>query len=132
MLWLDKAGALIRPRVDQLPNSLTDYYAVQEGLVWRNPACGVAIASPDGPLVQVGPLEHGIRKLHGHPRISEEKELVYSWAIDTCWETNFEVNTGGFHEFRYSVLFGPALADPAKAMEVCRSTNLGFRTYRSS
>ena len=131
VLWLDKAGALVRPRIDQLPNSLTDYYAVQEGIAWTTPAGGVAIASPDAPLVQVGPIEHGIRKLQGHPRISEEKELVYSWPINTCWETNFEINTGGFHEFRYSVLFGPALADPAKAMEVCRSTNLGLRTYRS-
>ena len=130
VLWLDKAGALVRPRIDQLPNSLSDYYSVQEGIAWTTPAFGVAIASPDVPLVQVGPLEHGIRKLHGHPRIAEEKELVYSWPINTCWETNFEINTGGFHEFRYSVLFGPALADPAKAMEVCRGANLGFRTYR--
>ncbi|MDD5199611.1 MAG: hypothetical protein PHC88_07380 [Terrimicrobiaceae bacterium] len=131
VLWLDKAGALVRPRADQLPNSLTDYYAVQDGWMWAADGSGVAIASPDAPLVQVGPLEHGVRKLHGHPRLSEDKELVYSWIINTCWETNFEINTGGFHEFRYSVLSGSAFAEPAASMKACRSANLGFQTYRS-
>ena len=131
VFWLDKAGALVRPRVDQLPNSLADFYSVMDGMAWTDGKRGIAVASPDAPLVQVGPLEHGVRKLHGHPKMSEEKELIYSWPINTCWETNFEINTGGFHEFRYSVLFGSALADPGKAMEACRAANLGFRTYRT-
>jgi len=130
VFWLDKAGALVRPRVDQLPNSLADFYSVMEGVAWTDGQRAVAVATPDAPLVQVGPLENGVRKLHGHPKMSEEKEFIYSWPINTCWETNFEINTGGFHEFRYTVLFGEALADPAAAMESCRSANLGFRTYR--
>jgi len=132
VLWLDKAGARMRPRVDQLPNSLADFYSIQEGLAWIGSGQGVAIASPDAPLVQMGPLEYGVRKLHGHPRLREEKELIYSWPINTCWETNFEINTGGFHEFRYSVLFGPHLASVDQAMLACRGANLGFRTYRST
>ena len=130
-LWLDKSGALMRPRVDQLPNSLTDYYAVQAGWVWVSNGNGVAVASPDSPLVQVGPLEYGIRKLHGHPRLSEEKEHVYSWIINTCWETNFEINTGGFHEFRYSIFSGVPFAKTDHAIKTCRSANIGFQTYRA-
>lgn len=130
VLWLDKAGALMRPHIDQLPNSLTDYYSIMDGIAWTDGEHGVAVASMDVPLVQVGPIEYGVRKLQGHPKLPEEKKLVYSWPINTCWETNFEINTGGFHEFRYSVLFGQDLADPGKAVTACRAANLGVRTYR--
>lgn len=129
-LWLDKAGVPVRPRVDQLPNSLCDYYSIQEGFVSSAADFGVAVASPDAPLVQLGSLDYGVRLLQGHPRLAEDKGHAYSWVMNTCWETNFDVNVGGFHEFRYSLFWGNDLATPQAAFDTCRAANVGLKTYR--
>jgi hypothetical protein len=128
--WLDKAGAMIRPGIDQIPGSLTDYYSVQEGAALCSGTCGVVIATPDTHLIQLGKLDYGPRPLAGDADLASRHFEMYVWLMNNFWETNFEAELGGFYEFRFSVLWGADFRDPVHALERCRDTNYGIRSFR--
>jgi hypothetical protein len=129
-LWIEKAGALVRPWHDQLPDTLADFYCIQEGFALQSENFGLAIATPDAPLLQLGPLEFGQRKVMGHPDLPRQPLRPYSWLMSNYWETNFEANLGGFHEFCYHLEWGDHLTTAADAIRQCRAMNLGYRAFR--
>ena len=131
-IWLDKPGGPLRPWRDQLPDTLTDWYCLQDGYAICRDDFGLVVAMPDSPLLQLGPLAHGKRMLMGHPDLHIEDARPYAWLMTNYWETNFEANLGGFHEFLYRVEFGSHLADPAKAIARCRMLNHGLKPFRLS
>jgi hypothetical protein len=111
----------MRPYIDQLPDTLTDYYCLQGGFVITGPDLGVAVACIDAPLLQLGPLDHGIRKLSGHPDLGKDLPKLYSWVANNIWEVNFDPSLGGFHEFRYNFAWGSSSKDFAAATQSCRA-----------
>lgn len=128
-----KTGALVRPGVDQLPGTLTDFYCVQDGIVWTGGSRSYAIAMPDTPLLQLGPLEYGKRALHAPQREGAEQgepRRMYVWALNNYWETNFKAETAGFYEFQF-YLFGGDRLSPEAALETCRALNAGLVGFRS-
>ncbi|MBN2170630.1 MAG: hypothetical protein JW819_04815, partial [Candidatus Krumholzibacteriota bacterium] len=129
-LWLDKAGAAVRPRVDQLPGTLTDFYAVQAGFALCGPGFGLALAMPDGHLLQLGPLAPGERLLMGDPRLAADPAHAYAWLMNNFWETNFAADLAGFHEFRFAVCWGAGLAEPEAALAACRDLCAEIRCLR--
>ncbi len=153
-LWLAKAGAVevgaaVRPRIDQIPGTLTDYYAVDDGFALvsdgEGPGAGggmgVAVAMPDCHLLQVGPLAFGERLLAGDPRLADDPCRLYAWLMNNFWETNFAASLGGFHEFRFSVRWGDCrtarrgvAADRETAvhgaMSACRTASDGLVVFR--
>ncbi|WP_217594316.1 glycoside hydrolase [Cohnella sp. GbtcB17] len=128
-LWFDKAGAAVRPGVDQIPGTLTDFYCIQDGLALVSPSGGLAIATPDTPLMQTGPLAFGERKVQGQAR--DEAPTLYAWVLTNYWETNFKATLGGFYEFRYTLQWGGALNSAEQALRVNRSVNAGTVAFRS-
>jgi len=129
-LWVDKPGGPLRPWHDQLPETLTDWYTLQDGYGVCTPGFGLAVATPDSPLLQLGPLEYGKRRVMGHPDLRIETARPYAWLMTNYWETNFEANLGGFHEFNYRLEFGPHLADPQAIVASCRALNMGLKAFR--
>lgn len=129
-LWLDKTGAAVRPRNDQIPGSLTDYYCIQEGLAVVTGKLGIAVATPDSPLIQVGALDHGRRRLMGDPALASDPAHLFAWLMTNYWETNFAASLGGFHEFRFSIAWDEAYADQANALQACRDMNQGLICFR--
>ena len=127
-VWLDKAGARLRPRVDQLPGTCVDFYAVQNGLWFRQEQGGLIVASPDAPLVWMGTLRaHPIRLMgEGAPNQDE----VYSWVMNNFWETNFKASLGGFYQFHYSLELSGARDVPAafrRAESLCEGVLTFYR-----
>jgi len=121
-LWVEKTGCALRPGIDQLPGTGTDFYCIQEGFALTGGNSSLSIGMPDTPLLQVGPLAHGTRKLMGHPQLAAEPKRLYAWVLNNFWETNFKAETGGFYEFRYYVQRTGA-SDPAAALAVCHTLN---------
>lgn len=131
ILWLDKAGCLIRPGVDQLPDTLTDFYTMQNGFVLVGSDCGISVASPDAPLLQLGSMAHGLRPLMGAAELASRPLRPYGWLMTNFWETNFDASLGGFHEFRYRVEWGTHLAKPTDAMQCCHALNHAPHSFRA-
>lgn len=112
----DKPGALIRPGIDQLPQSCTDYYLVQHGAALAGKECGVAWAPLDAPLVQLGQL-----RLWTYSMGIEPTGPLYSWLTNNKWETNFRLSCGGAYDFRYVVQIDPAFSDAGQAATQAKS-----------
>jgi hypothetical protein len=130
VLWLDKAGAPMRPRFDQIPGTLTDYYAVQGGFAVVGAENGVGVAMLDNHLLQLGPLEHGERLLAGDPALGDDPAHAYAWLMTNYWETNFSAGLGGFYEFRYSIMWGPELGDRDRALRRVQDACRGITCFR--
>lgn len=129
-LWFEKAGAAVRPGVDQIPGTLTDFYCIQEGLAIVEPAFGLAIATPDTPLMQTGPLAFGERRVHGQAK-QDESTSLYAWVLTNYWETNFKATLGGFYEFRYTLQWGEGLGTVENAVRANHGVNAGTISFRS-
>ncbi|MFA7329524.1 MAG: hypothetical protein WC326_00480 [Candidatus Delongbacteria bacterium] len=117
-LWVDKAGGPLRPGIDQLPGTLLDYTSVQAGYALCDSASGLAVGMPDQHLLQLGPLEHGPRRLAEPP--CAPMGPLYAWLMTNYWETNFAAELGGFHSFRFSLHWDAACARPADALARAR------------
>ncbi len=128
--WVEKAGALLRPRIDQLPGSCTDFYALQSGMCFCGKDGSVIIATPDTPLITVGDLRSHEIVLSGEEG-ADNIDDVYAWVMNNFWETNFKVSLGGFHQFRYTLLstFETSPEDAmSSAKEACTSI-VGFYAF---
>lgn len=112
----DKPGALIRPGLDQLPQSCTDYYLVQHGAALAGKECGLAWATLDAPMVQLGKL-----RLWTYSTQIEPTGPLYSWLTNNKWETNFRLSCGGAYDFRYVLQLGRAFADARQAAAQARA-----------
>jgi hypothetical protein len=119
-IWLDKAGAAVRPVLDQIPGTLTDWYCIQSGYAVCGKSLGIAVACLDAPLLQLGPLDPGTRLLADQGLPVRRPADAFSWLMTNYWETNFEASLGGFHEFRYRIRWGEELKDPTLALDACR------------
>lgn len=127
-IWLDKAGALMRPRVDQLPFTCADFYAVQNGVGFLGENGSLLLASPDVPMISMGTLAAHPIRLSGEEGV--EQEEVYSWVMNNFWETNFNACLAGNYSFHYDLLLTEE-AQPQAAFERIRALNEGvFQFYR--
>lgn len=128
--WLDKAGAALRPGLDQLPGTLLDFNSLQAGFAIDGEDQGLAVAFLDQHLLWTGPLDAAPRRLAGgapapaHPRLA--------WLANSIWETNFDAQLGGFHEFRHRFAWGRELAGTPAALEACRALAQGPIALRTS
>lgn len=116
--YVEKTGAILRPRVDQLPGTCTDFYALQSGMSFISDKGAVVIATPDTPLITMGDLRAHEIILCGE-KGADNIDDVYSWVMNNFWETNFKVSLGGFHQFRYS-LISTDETDPKDAIATAR------------
>lgn len=116
-IWhFDKPGAMIRPGLDQLPQSCTDYYLVQHGAALVGKEQGVAWTTLDAPMVQLGAL-----RLWTYSTQIEPTGPLYSWLTNNKWETNFRLSCGGAYDFRYLVQVGGPFARAAEAVAQVRA-----------
>ncbi|WP_256256445.1 glycoside hydrolase [Paenibacillus sp. BC26] len=128
-LWIEKAGALVRPWVDQIPGTLLDFTCIQEGLAYVSDKGSLTLATPDTPLLQLGTLEYGKRLLHTQ-QTEDIKPMLYIWAMTNYWETNFKATLGGFYEFRYSLAWSDSITSAAEAIGQCHTMGAGLTAWR--
>lgn len=128
-LWIDKLGAAIRPRIDQLPGSCIDFYCVQNGAMMTSDKSSLLIAMPDTPLCSMGTLKAHPIRLAGEDGTPND-DLLYSWVMNNFWETNFKVSLAGFHQYGYT-LYLPDTNEPTEGMNILRGLNQGIMTFTS-
>ncbi|WP_188114755.1 hypothetical protein [Paenibacillus sp. B2(2019)] len=123
--YLDKAGAAIRPCIDQLPNACGDYYSVQSGASLVGNDLGISITTLDAPMVHIGKL-----RLWDYTEQIEPTGPLYSWLTNNKWDTNFKASCGGFYEFRYTIDVNQAYTDSTKAIRACQENSYDFLAIR--
>ncbi|GMK37290.1 alpha-mannosidase [Paenibacillus sp. CCS19] len=124
--YIDKAGAAIRPGIDQLPNTCRDYYMVQAGAALVGTSTGVIIGTPDAPMIHIGGLN-----LWSYDSKRVPKGTLYSWLTNNKWETNFKATCEGHYEFNYQLSCGKNYSDPNQALAGLHELLAPFVTVRS-
>jgi hypothetical protein len=110
-VWLDVPGAVMRPGLDQVPGTATDWHGLQHYFAVSGPDRTTVVASPDIPLVQV----NGINTGKWQETLPPHNGLVMSWVFNNYWFTNFPAAQGGVLEWRYSLCAMPGPFDAGKA-----------------
>jgi hypothetical protein len=131
-LWLDKPGARVEPWKDQMPGTLTDFYAIQEGFAICGETSGLSVGTPDVQILQLGDLNFKPRILMGQPALQDETMRPYILLMSNYFEVNFEANLGGFYQFDFHLSFGAEFADPDKAIQACRRMSEELPVFRGS
>ena len=128
--YIDKAGAVMRPRIDQLPGTCIDYYAIQNGVAFIKGDSAVLISAPDVPLIAMGSLKAHAIKLMGDG--DPNSDDVYSYVMNNFWETNFKASLGGFYQFRYhlNLLEGKSPEEIFRISETVNEGTLNFYSFR--
>ena len=101
-LYADKAGCILRPRIDQLPGACVDFYELQNAVAWVKEDHTVMVELPDAPMIAMGGLEPHAIRLMGDP-LCKNTDPVYAWVMNNYWETNFKADLGGFHQYHYAL-----------------------------
>ena len=89
-------GGMVRPGLDQIPGSASDWQTVQNFAAVRSGDGQLVLGSDAVPLVQLGGLNLG----KWQDIATVEKPHVYSWVMNNYWFTNFRATQEG--EFKWS------------------------------
>lgn len=111
VVHLDLAGAVMRPGLDQVPGTATDWYAIQRYFAISDDDWTVVVATPDIPLVQV----NGICTGKWQQELGPHTGTVMSWVMNNYWFTNFPAIQWGQFSYRYSIACQARSFDPAES-----------------
>ncbi|MFH1844536.1 MAG: glycoside hydrolase family 38 C-terminal domain-containing protein [bacterium] len=101
-------GGVVRPGLDQLEGTASDWSTVQSFAAVRGAAGQVILSSNDLPLWQIGGLNLGNFQYHAEPASSH----LFSWVCNNYWVTNFKASQRGELNWQYSLT---SLDDPSSA-----------------
>lgn len=90
-------GGLVRPGLDQIPGSSSDWQTVQNFLTVRHDRGQIVWGSAGAPLVQLGEINLG--KWQRVTRVDQPH--VYSWVMNNYWFTNFRPTQEGDFTWNY-------------------------------
>ncbi len=137
VMRMDTPWAVVRPEADQLPGACKNYFTVQRWIDISNNDCGVTLATPDAPLIEVGAITTDPRgKTVGWIEHLEPTTTLYSYVMNNYWETNYKAGQEGPTTFRYSIKphgrfgaggaarFGTEMGQPLIAVPVDRSARI--------
>lgn len=128
-LFVKKSGNVMRPKVDQLPGTNTEFYLLDTGNMYLDETNkrGLGVCMHDTPLITLGDLENHPIELF-RPSDKSNNENVYSWVMNNFWETNFKVDLSGFYEFKYTVFVSEDISNIQELDKKMDQTNQGIIT----
>ncbi|HOD51391.1 MAG TPA: polysaccharide lyase family protein [Candidatus Hydrogenedentes bacterium] len=100
---IDTPWAPVEVEKDQLKGACKNYLTVQRWVDVSNDDFGVTLAPIDAPLIEIGKITNDPRVV-GWREVIEPSSLVYSYAMNNYWETNYKASQEGVTTFRYAVL----------------------------
>ena len=103
---LDIAWSVVRPEADQIEGANKNYFTVQRWADVSGGGRGMTLATVDAPLLEIGGMtgeawmsEPGRRWM----KESAPSSLLYSWAMNNSWHTNYKAEQEGTAVFRYAL-----------------------------
>lgn len=116
-ILFEAQGGIVRPGMDQLQGTASDWNTVQNFVSLRAPKMQLIMSSPQIPLFQFGGLNIGQFRYHYIP----ESTNLYSWVLNNYWTTNFKASQEGELKWSYSLT---TTADTSNI----RATQFGWST----
>lgn len=98
-LAFEVQGGVVRPGIDQLPGTATDWNTLQTFACVRNARAQILFSSPDVPLVHFGDINTGQFYYRRRPATTH----LYSWVLNNYWTTNFRAGQEGELRWRYVI-----------------------------
>ncbi len=106
----DVADAIVRPPDDQLAGACKNFFSAVSWTDVSNKDYGVTLAVPDAPLIEMGAItaeQPWLRTIQSSP-------VLFSYAMNNYWHTNYKADQEGPVNFNYSIqphaAFAPAAA----------------------
>ena len=101
---VDEGEAVVIFGKDQLPGSCFDFIGVHSAVDVSGDRTGIALATLDAPLVEVGALTDE-RRAEGQPRTWRNKPApgaaVFAYLLNNYWHTNYKADQDGELRFRF-------------------------------
>lgn len=123
--WIDKTGCVMRPGIDQLPGTCQEFWCLQNGAVRRGKTFDLVVGTPDVPLISFGEGNKGPVTLCDGHGTDLNRATIFSRVMNNFWETNFAVDLGGWHEFRYFLTVSPP-DTPENQLRKCAALSTGL------
>ncbi|MCX6271909.1 MAG: hypothetical protein NTU44_11935 [Bacteroidetes bacterium] len=104
---MDMAWFTLEPGKNQLPGSNMNYYTVQRWLDVSGQKDGIALATQDAPLWEMGSMtaEKWLNnEIPGWMKVPEISPLLFSWVMNNSWETNYKADQDGEIVFDYALM----------------------------
>ena len=111
---IDTPWATVRVEKDQFKGACKNYLTVQRWIDVSNDAFGITLAPIDAPLIEIGAITNDARVV-GWRETIEPSSLIYSYAMNNYWETNYKAEQEGITAFRYRVLPHDGAFDEVRA-----------------
>ena len=103
VIRIDTPWAPVEVEKDQLKGACKNYLTVQRWVDVSNDDFGITLAPVDAPLIEIGALTNDPRVV-GWRETIEPSSLIYSYAMNNYWETNYKAEQEGSATFRYAIL----------------------------
>jgi hypothetical protein len=98
-LFFEAQGGIVRPGIDQLEGTASDWNTIQNFAAVRGPNSQIIFCSNDIPLVQFGAINTG----RFYYRYQPQTAYIYSWVLNNYWTTNFKADQSGEISWRYQI-----------------------------
>jgi alpha-mannosidase len=95
----DVADAIVRVPEDQLPGACKNFFSAVSWTDVSNTDYGLTLATPDTPLIEMGSItaeQPWLRTIQPSP-------LLFSYALNNYWHTNYKADQEGPINFSYSI-----------------------------
>lgn len=116
-LYVDVVGGVMRPGIDQIPGSATDWHSAQRWIAASNGRRTTIVVTAQAPLFQFGGINFG----QWLDSLTLEKPIAYSWLYNNYWFTNFPAYAEGELVFDYLITSAEGPLVPAEADRIARS-----------
>ena len=98
-LRYDVPDGVVRPETDQLAGACKNFFSVQSWVDISNREIGVTWATANAPLVEIGEITAEKPWL----KSIQPSSLIYSYAMNNYWHTNYKADQEGPVTFAYSI-----------------------------
>ncbi len=103
---VDVGWGLVRPEADQIPGACRDFFGARNGVDISSRDFGVTWTPLDAPLVEVGAITDetpGDGERRSWLRTLSPSNLLFSYAMNNYWHTNYKADQEGRVTLRYAV-----------------------------
>jgi hypothetical protein len=107
VIQMDVPYGVMQPEKDQIPSACKNWLTVNRWADVSNDKYGIALITLDAPLFEVGGITAVMLGSQTNPEIwrkhIEPTQLLFSWAINNHWGTNYRAYQEGLITFRYAL-----------------------------